>query len=52
MRYEDIFHSKVEKEVAKTVENVLHFREEFLILEMVNVSADMRPISHKIGAAQ
>jgi hypothetical protein len=30
MRYEDIFHSKVEQEVAKTIENVLKFREEFL----------------------
>ena len=30
MMYEDIFHTKVDKEVAKTVENILNFREEFL----------------------
>ena len=32
MMYGDIFHSKVDKEVAKTVENILNFREEFLNL--------------------
>ena len=28
--YEDIFHSKVEVKAAKTVENILKFREEYL----------------------
>ena len=30
LRYEDIFHSKVDKHVGKTLENILTFREEFL----------------------
>ena len=30
IKYGEIFHSKVDKEVAKTVENILIFREEFL----------------------
>ena len=30
LRYEDIFHSKVDKHLGKTLENILKFREEFL----------------------
>ena len=30
IRYEDIFHSQVDQEVAKTLENILRFKEDFL----------------------